>query len=147
MDDHMIRMIQLSQKGYVCSQIIMQLGLDMRGEENFSLIRAMAGLGLGCGSGKATCGALTGGASLLALFAGKGSDEEIESDRFILMLQQLDEWFSQNIGARHNGVSCESIVGKDVSAIPMQHCGQIVSDTFAKCVEILLENGFDLSGQ
>jgi hypothetical protein len=83
MDDHMIRMMQLSQKGYVCSQIIMQLGLDMREEENPSLIRAMAGPAYGCGSGKATCGALIGGVCLLALYAAKGSDDESESDSFI----------------------------------------------------------------
>lgn len=146
MDDHMIRMMQLSQKGYVCSQIIIQLGLDMRGEENPSLIRAMAGPAYGCGSGKATCGALIGGACLLALYAGKGSDDESESDSFLLMLQQLSDWFSQDIGNRHGGIACESIVGKEGPDISMKHCGSIVADTFAKAVEILAENGFDLSG-
>jgi hypothetical protein len=146
MDDHMIRMMQLSQKGYVCSQIIMQLGLDMREGENPSLIRAMAGPAYGCGSGQATCGALIGGVCLLALYAAKGSDDESESDSFLLMLQQLSDWFSQNIGNRHGGIACESIVGMEGPGITMQHCGSIVADTFAKAVEILVENGFDLSG-
>ena len=146
MDDHRIRMMQLSKKGYVCSQIIMQLGLDMRGEENPSLIRAMAGPGYGCGSGEATCGALIGGVCLLAYFAGKGADDESESDRFALMIRQLNDWFSEHVGNRYGGITCEAVVGKEVQRVSMQHCGEIVADTFDRCIEILMENGFDLSG-
>lgn len=145
MNDHMIRMMQLAQKGYSCSQIVMQMALDMRGEENPFLIRAMAGLAYGCGFGHGTCGALTGSACVLALYAAKDPDNASEPDRLMPMLQTLSDWFSQTIGARHNGVTCEAISGKD-STVSMLHCGQIVSDTFSKTVEILAENEFDLSG-
>lgn len=81
MDDTLIRMLQLGQKGYTYSQIIILLGLEQRGETNPGLVRAMEGLAYGCGSGRGSCGALTGGACLLAFYAGKGSDEETASDR------------------------------------------------------------------
>jgi hypothetical protein len=146
MDDHMIRMMQLSKKGYVCSQIIMQMVLDIRGEENPSLIRALAGLGYGCGSGQATCGALTAGACVLALYAAKGSDDETESNLFMPMLEQLSDWFSQKIVGGDGGITCDAIVGENGPAVSKGKCGQIVFDTFKKTLEILVENGFDLSG-
>jgi hypothetical protein len=146
MDDHMIRMMQLSQKGYDCSQIIMHMVLDMRGEKNPSLIRAMAGLAYGCGFGQGTCGTLTGGACVLALYAARGSDDEVESEHFMPMLQQLSGWFSQSIGGRYGGITCEAVVGENSPAAAIQNCGQIVSDTFTKTIEILAEYGFDLSG-
>jgi hypothetical protein len=81
MDDAMIRMMRLAQKGYTCSQILILLALEARAEENPSLVRAAAGLAYGCGTGKGSCGVLTGGSCVIALFAGKGSDEEQESEK------------------------------------------------------------------
>jgi Putative redox-active protein (C_GCAxxG_C_C) len=146
MDDHLIRMMQLSRKGFVCSQIIMQMALDIRGEKNPSLIRSMAGLGFGCGSGQGTCGAMTAGACVLALYAAKGADDETESNLFMPMLEQLSGWFAQRVGGDGGGITCDAIVGENGPAVSKGKCGQIVSDTYAKTLEILVENGFDLSG-
>lgn len=60
MDDYQIQMLRLAAAGYACSQIIIHLGLDARGEENPDLVRSMAGLAYGCGGGQATCGAIVG---------------------------------------------------------------------------------------
>ena len=98
MDDHLIRMIQLSAKGYYCSQIIVQLALEIRGEENPGLIRAMAGPAYGCGTGRGTCGTLIGGCCLLAMYSAKGSDSETESERYMLMVNELTDWFLEKIG-------------------------------------------------
>ena len=143
MDDTPIRMMQLAAKGYYCSQIIVQLALEARGEENPSLVRAMAGPAYGCGSGRATCGALTGGCCLLALYAAKGRDAESESDRLFLMLNELTDWFDQQVGARYGGRACETITGEDGPAAARQRCGGIVAETFAKAMEILMANDFD----
>ncbi len=78
----MIQMMRLAQKGYTCSQILILLALEARGEQNSALVRAAAGLAYGCGTGKGSCGVLTGGSCVIALFAGKGSDEEQESEKF-----------------------------------------------------------------
>jgi hypothetical protein len=145
-DDVMIRMLQLSQKGYGCSQILIRLFLDARGEDNPALVRSMAGLAYGCGARRATCGTLTGACCVLALYAGKGQDDETGSDRLMLMLEELSDWFDERIGARHGGIACETIVGEAGPEAARQRCGAIVAETYTKVLEILSANGFDPSG-
>jgi len=143
MDDTMIRMMRLAQKGYTCSQILILLALEARGEQNPALVRAAAGLAYGCGTGKGTCGVLTGGSCVIALFAGKGSDEEQESEKFLLMLQDLSDWFSDHVGSQYGGIECQAILGEEGPAAARQKCGAILAETYAKVMEILIYNGFD----
>jgi hypothetical protein len=145
MDDWMIRLLKLGGKGYTCSQIILLLGLEMQGESNPGLVRAMAGLAYGCGSGRASCGAFSGGCCLLALYAVKGSDEETQSEKLQAMLQDLSDWFGNQIGDPSGGMTCETIVGLEGPAAFRQRCGSLVADTFAKVLEILQTYEFDLS--
>jgi hypothetical protein len=144
MDDTMIRMMRLAQKGYTCSQILILLALEARGEQNPALVRAAGGLAYGCGTGKGSCGVLTGGSCVIALFAGKGSDEEQESDKFMLMLQELSDWFSERIGNQYGGIECEAIVGEEGPAAARQRCGTILAETYSEVMEILISNGFEI---
>ncbi len=48
-DEMVNRMIQLAENKYNCSQIMMVLALEQEGRENPELVRAMSGLGDGCG--------------------------------------------------------------------------------------------------
>jgi hypothetical protein len=146
MDDYQIQMLRLAAAGYSCSQIIVRLGLDARGEESPALVRAMAGLAYGCGGGRASCGALTGGCCLLALYAGKGNDTEVESEHLMLMLSELSEWFETQVGGQYGAISCETITGEDGPAAARQRCGAIVGDTFTKVMEVLTTHGFDPCG-
>jgi hypothetical protein len=143
MDDTMIQMMRLAQKGYTCSQILILLALEARGEQNPGLVRAAAGLAYGCGTGKGSCGVLTGGSCVIALFAGKGSDEEQESEKFMMMLQDLSDWFSERVGGQYGGIECQAIVGEEGPASARQRCGGILAETYAKVVEILIANGFE----
>jgi hypothetical protein len=144
MDDTMIRMMRLAQKGYTCSQILILLALEARGEQNPALVRAAAGLAYGCGTGKGSCGVLTGGSCVIALFAGKGSDEEQESEKFMMMLQDLSDWFSEHVGGQYGGIECQAIVGEEGPGAARQRCGTILAETYAKVMEILFINGFDV---
>ena len=63
-DEIVMRMIELAEKNYNCSQIMMILALDREGRENPDLVRAMSGLGDGCGFFKETCGIMTAAASI-----------------------------------------------------------------------------------
>jgi Putative redox-active protein (C_GCAxxG_C_C) len=146
MEDTQLRMLRLGKKGYTCSQIILLMGLELRAETNPGLVRAMAGLAYGCGSGQGTCGVLTGGCCLLALYAGKGSDEERPSERLTLMLQELTDWFVERAGCDESRISCEAIVGEAGPAASRQRCGAIVADTYAKVMEILVANAIDPMG-
>lgn len=146
MDDTLIRMLQLGQQGFTCSQIIILLGLELRGESNPGLVRAMGGLAYGCGSGRGSCGVLTGGSCLIGLYAGKGSAEETQSDRMALMLQELSEWFSRHTGCAADDMSCDAIVGEAGPLASRQRCGAILAETYAKVMEILADNSIDPLG-
>jgi hypothetical protein len=79
MDDTMIRMMRLAQKGFTCSQILLLLALEARGEQNPALVRAAAGLAYGCGTGKGSCGVLTGG-SCRSFLIGSPSTSEVSTE-------------------------------------------------------------------
>ncbi len=143
MDDYQIQMLKMAGTGYSCSQILIRMALETRGEENPALVRTMAGLAYGCGSGRGSCGALTGGCCLLALYAGKGADAESESDQFPLMLDEMSAWFEERVGAQYGGTTCQIITGEDGPAASRKRCGQIVAETFAKAMTILTTHGFD----
>jgi hypothetical protein len=146
MDELMMRMLQLAAKGYVCSQIMIKLALELRGEENPALVRAMAGPGYGCGSGAATCGALMGGGCVLALYAAPAREDEVCSEQLIPMQEALGEWFQERIGRQHDGIACDQIVGAGGPAASRQRCGSIVAETYAKVMEILGDHGIDPVG-
>ncbi|MFZ7125639.1 MAG: DVU_1555 family C-GCAxxG-C-C protein [Desulfobacterales bacterium] len=140
MDDTTLRMMQMGGKGYSCAQIMILMALDSDGRSNPELVRSVGGLAYGCGSGRGTCGALTGGCCVIALFAGKGSDEETESERMIVMLQELSDWFFGRV-AEYGGGTCEIITGEEGPASSRQRCGAIVAETYGKAMEILMSNG------
>ena len=142
-DEIVMQMIELAEKKYNCSQILMILALQQAGQENPDLVRAMSGLGDGCGFFNETCGIMTGAASLLGWYAGKGADGEEESEKLLPMLQDLDDWFQQEIGAKYSGTRCKDIAGELVGTPECkQICGGIILQTYTKLDEILAANGF-----
>ena len=142
-DEIVNRMIQLAEKKYNCSQIMMLLALEQEGRENPELVRAMSGLGDGCGFFKETCGIMTGAAGILAWHAGKGANDEEESEKLLPMLEELGDWFRQDIAAKYSGTKCKEIVGDLVGTDDgKQICGSIIFQTFGKVNEILASNGY-----
>ncbi len=138
-DEIVARMIELSEKQYNCSQILMALFLEHEQKENPDLMRAMSGLGDGCGFFKETCGIMTGGASVLALYAGKGSDHETESDHLLPMLEDFGDWFRQETAKNFNGTRCKDIAG-DLVGTPevKQICGGLIFQAYTRINEILV---------
>jgi hypothetical protein len=143
MDAVRTRMLQLAQKGYQCSQILVILGLEVKGEENPSLIKAVGGLAWGCGEGSCTCGSLTGGCCLLSLFAGKGSESEKWSPEFEQMMKELVRWFWKKYGFNLQGIDCMAI-REAGSAQAQQLCWQIIEDVYFKVMAILAASGLYL---
>lgn len=137
-DDIVMRMIELAEKNYNCSQIMMILALDQEGRQSPDLVRAMSGLGDGCGFFKETCGIMTAAASILSWYAGKGADDETESEKLLPMLQELGDWFEQEVSDKYQGTRCKEIVG-DLVGTPdgKQICGGIIFQTYNKVNEIL----------
>lgn len=143
MDNMQIRIMQLGRQGYTCSQIIILMGLEQCAQKNSGLVRAMAGLAYGCGSGHGSCGVLTGGCCLLAWYAGHGGTDRIGPDRLMPMLQTLSEWFSHHTGCKSADMSCDAIVGQAGPAASRQRCGAMMAETFGKVMQILDANGID----
>lgn len=143
MNDTGFRMLQLFGKGYCCSQILMILALEMQGKENPDLVRAMAGLCMGGGNTGGICGVFSGAASVLALYAGKGGDNERQADRLPLMYSELSDWFTQSACSGYAGTSCSDIAGEGAARPHPDRCGRLLVDTWGYILEILVENGFD----
>jgi hypothetical protein len=120
---------------------MMLLALENQDKTNEDLVRSMAGLAFGAGIGSQACGALTGGACILALYAGKGTDEEDEDFHLNTMLQDLGEWFLETYGGTYGGVSCD-VISADGS-LRNERCGAIVAETYARTMEILIANDLD----
>jgi hypothetical protein len=144
--DELDRMRELKQQGFFCSQILLIMGMDLQGKENPDLVRAMHGLAGGIGFRGETCGALTGGACLLGLYAGKGTPEEDEDLRLLFMAEELVCWFQGEYGEMYGGIRCDEILSEGVHGMGGR-CPAIVLGTFQKVKELLVENGFDLAGE
>ncbi len=143
--DELERIKELKGEGFYCSQILMLLGMDLLGKSNPDLIKAVNALAGGLGFTGHICGALTGGACLLGLYAGKGKPEQEEDERLNLMIMDLVEWFKQTTGSQYGGIDCDTILGKNLNNIPLR-CPQVVQGVFQKTKELLIEYGYDLSG-
>jgi hypothetical protein len=135
------RLIQLKEQGFCCSQMLLLVGLGDQGKSDEDLVRAVSGLAAGLFSGE-VCGALTGGACLLGLYAGRGTPDDAEDPRLCIMVGELVEWFSEEYGRSFGGIRCDDILGEDPGACT--RCGSIVLGTYAKARALLTENGFAL---
>jgi C_GCAxxG_C_C family probable redox protein len=144
--DDLERMKELKQQGFFCSQILLIWGMELQGKTNPDLVRAMHALAGGIGFTGEICGALTGGACLLGLYAGKGTPEEEKNPKLNFMLEDLVRWFKSEYGQAYGGIRCEEIVG-DSSQYMNVRCPAMVTGTFQKVKELLVENGFDLAGE
>ena len=140
MDDMLFELMRLKAKGYCCAQMILMPALEAQGKTNADLVRSMAGLCFGINWSGEVCGALSGGACLLSLYSGKGSDEEAPDDRCMTMVGELVEWFGRTADEKYGGTRCNEILERFPDR---SMCGRIVADTYAKCMEILVSRGFD----
>ena len=140
------RMKELKGQGFFCSQILMQMALDLQGQEDPPLIRAMHGLAGGLGFVGETCGALTGGACVLGLYAGKGTPTEDDDPRLNFMVTDLVRWFKAGYGREYGSLRCADILAGDPNARATR-CPLMVQGTFQKAKELLVANGYALEGR
>ncbi len=143
MSDYDIDIIKLAHQGFCCTQIIIQMALDLQGTANPGLIRAMNGLCHGEVGTQGPCGALAGAACLIAYYRGKGSAEADADERLPLMLAELSQWFYQYASRRFGGINCSDIVGDGEPDRSV--CGGLVAECYGRAMAILTENGFDPS--
>lgn len=139
------RIVELRAKGLFCSQILVQMGLDLQGKTNPDLVRSTQALAGGLGFSGHLCGALTGGACLLGLCAGHAYTLNPDDERLNIMVMDLVSWFKESYGARYGGVDCDTILDRNLANISSR-CPEIVLAVYQKSKQLLVEYGFDLSG-
>jgi C_GCAxxG_C_C family probable redox protein len=135
-------MMKLAQQGFHCSDILVSLGLEAQGKVNPDAIRLASALAGGIGSSGDICGAFTGGACLLGLYAGRGVSDEKEDPRLSLMISELSDWFSTEHEERYGGIHCSDITQDDPQNMPTR-CPQIVAAVYRRVRTILDRNGLD----
>jgi len=118
------------------------MGLEAQGKANPDAVRAVSSLAGGIGSSGDICGAFTGGACLLGLYAGRGASDEEEDPRLNIMISELLDWFSTEQERRYGGIHCSEITEDDPQNMPMR-CPQIVAAVYRKVRTILDQHGFD----
>jgi C_GCAxxG_C_C family probable redox protein len=138
MDELFDRMLEMSRKGYFCSQILLKLALEDEEKENPDLIRAMGGLCGGMGFSGGVCGALTGGACLLGYYLCKGEDDEMEDEHANEKITKLVRWFEEEVGSEYGDTMCATILDGNPSH-KMTRCPKIVERTYEKVMELLAE--------
>jgi hypothetical protein len=140
MDDMIFQLMKLKTKGFCCAQMMLILALEAQGKTNADLVRSVGGLCFGINWSGEVCGALSGGACLISLYAGKGGDEETPDNRHMTMVGELVGWFTRVADDEYGGTRCSEILERfpDRSI-----CGRIVADTYGKCMDILVSHGFN----
>ena len=117
------RIFTLKMNGYCCSQIIMEIGLELMGKDNPDLVEASAGLcdGAKCGG---VCGAVSAATSLLYLADAADAEQEF--------VPEYLEWFEESFGA----LDCRELLGDDPMA-KIEKCPMFVEGTLTKLSELL----------
>ena len=134
MSDTAKQIFRLASEGYCCSQIMVQIGLEAKQEENPELLDAVAGLCNGIHWGLC-CGILTGAACLLSLYDKKNAAS--------FMIPMLVDWFETTYTQSYKGITCEDILDQN----PMNRlnrCPKIMEETIIKCRELLAGYGYTL---
>jgi hypothetical protein len=143
--DDLDTMKELKSQGFVCSQILLKMGLELQGKDNPDLVRAVQGLAGGLGYTGDVCGALSAGACLLGLYAGKGLPEEQDEPRLTFMIEDLVKWFKAEYGQVFGGIHCDDIINHNDMQVAGS-CPAITAATYQKVKDLLVENGFELTG-
>jgi len=140
MADVMTSIGRLRAQGFLCSQILLILGLERQGKSNPDLVRAMTGLANGLGNCGKICGVLTGAVCLLSLYGGRGELNETISDDLDAMIQELVVWFEVEFGKKYGGIDCRTILNDD----PWNRlrCPDMVYEIYQKAMELLEDYGF-----
>ncbi len=130
------RIMELIQGGYHCSQVMMQLSLDLREREEPFTIRALGALGGGMFAQR-TCGTLTGGVAMLSSYFTRAEGEP-EPREYRECAAELVAWYEEEQGS----LECRDIVTFELEEI-LKVCPGLMERTFLKCIEILEAHNID----
>lgn len=130
-----------SERGNLCSQIVMEVGLQHLGMALPDLVTAMGGLVGAQGLMGATCGSLTAAACLIA-FASHG---KIERERMYMLIQELEERFNQELVSQYPGNHCDDLLEADPTKLPTDICPPIIAGAIRIALELLEGEGIPVN--
>lgn len=137
------RIAEMLIGGMKCSHVLMRLALEAQGRNDPDLVRAMSGLAFGMGQGFA-CGALTGGACVIGLVAGRADERAAEDPRFAAALDAFTGWFHTMANERYGGLACADIMRFD-ETLRAERCPGLIHEVWEKLVETLDDHGLDVA--
>ncbi len=128
-----------AQKGLLCSQIIVDIGLRRLEMESKCLVKGAGGLVGAMGLQDATCGALTGAACLIAF-----ASIETLGQGVYLLIEELESRFSGLI-TRYPGNTCGAILDYDPTKMPTEVCPPIIAGALQIALDLLDNAGISAS--
>ena len=126
-----------SEKGNLCSQIVVDVGLDYLGDPKPEVAKAAGGLAGAQGFVEVTCGALTAAGVLIASAAA----DRMERDEMYMLIQELEERFNQDITSSYSGNRCEDFLDADLNKLPTEVCPPIIAGATKIALELLEVKG------
>ena len=147
----MMDLLPLVHQGYCCSQLLVLFMSQAMDRECPDVVRAAQGLCHGIGQSDGPCGLLTGGASALALAAGKGAADETAHPMLTPLLYDYAAWFEERT-ASFGGIRCGQVaagLGASSGAAgetpnPVA-CGDLLAECWEKMLELAQSYELDLS--
>lgn len=119
-------------RGLLCSQIIVDIGLRRLGLQSQCLVKGAGGLVGAMGLQKATCGALTGAACLIAFAAIESLGQDV-----YLLLEEFESRFNEELIADYPGNTCGDILDHDPTKLPTEVCPAIIAGAVQIALELL----------
>jgi hypothetical protein len=127
--------MRAAQRGLLCSQIIIDIGLRQLGMQSHDLIKGAGGLVGAIGLQGATCGALTGAACLLTFAAVDRLDRGV-----YLLIEELEERFNDLI-SQYPGNGCTHILDHDPEKVPSEVCHPLIAGAIQIVLSLLNGEG------
>nr|WP_320016354.1 DV_1555 family C-GCAxxG-C-C protein [uncultured Desulfobacter sp.] len=129
-----IEILKLKSKGYCCSQIMVQLVLDLADLENRELVNFSRGLCMGSKLETGTCGILTAGLCILAMYAPQDPDLRAS------MQNDFKAFFTT---AASKGIQCRQIAGVHYPNLNPETCPALLAQAHEALMNILTEHEMD----
>jgi hypothetical protein len=136
--DELMKEVKASaEKGNLCAQIVLDVGLEHLGETKAEVVEAAGGLVGAQGFMGVTCGAMTAAGVLIAsAAAGK-----LDRDLMYMLIQELEDRFNEELVCSYPGNRCDDILEADPEKVPTEVCPPIIAGAIRVALELLEEKG------
>ncbi len=141
-DELMKRVKESAERGNLCSQIVVDVGLSHLGENKPDVVQAAGGLVGAEGFLGVTCGALTAAGLLIASAAAGRLDRDI----MYMLIQELEDRFNEELASSYPGNRCDDFLEADPEKVPTEVCPPIIAGAIRMALELLEEQGIKGGG-